>query len=236
MIQDITHTEPVPPQRIDPNIPPDIATIVLKAMEKESARRYASADELADDLQRFIDEEPIRARQTGPIERLLRWRRRQPALASMVALVLTVTVVGFAAVVWQWRSAVAARNTAQTERDRADDQKRRADERATEALRLKGEADRQIERADELLYASQIEMAQSAWNERKTLMAQQFLESTRPDLRGWEFGYLSKLFASNQITYRIHEGAPPPRASPCLAHNAKTHSARRPQSQTLLSA
>src|SRR5207248_8511938 len=63
-ILQVVGNEPVPPRRLVPKLPHDLDTICLKCLEKAPARRYASAGELADDLQRFLDSQPIRARPT----------------------------------------------------------------------------------------------------------------------------------------------------------------------------
>jgi serine/threonine-protein kinase len=85
----VTCDEPAPPRKLDRRIPRDLETICLKCLQKEPHRRYASAAELAADLRRWLDGEPIVARPLGPLGRLLRWARRQPALASTwAALVL----------------------------------------------------------------------------------------------------------------------------------------------------
>lgn len=102
LIQRILDDEPTPPRRLQPSIPRDLETIVLKAMEKEPAARYASAAALADDLRRFLDDEPIRAHRPGVVDRLMKWsRRHKPAVvAALVALFLTLafsTVVSWAA-------------------------------------------------------------------------------------------------------------------------------------------
>jgi serine/threonine protein kinase len=77
---------PESPARRNPRVSRDLATICLKCLEKEPARRYASAQDLADDLTRFLHNEPTRARPAGPVRRLTSWVRRRPALASLVAV------------------------------------------------------------------------------------------------------------------------------------------------------
>jgi WD40 repeat protein len=88
VLQQVLDEEPVPPRRLNDRVPRDLETVCLKAMAKEPARRYQSARELADDLRRWLDGEPIRARPVGRREKLGRWCRRNPALAatSVVAL------------------------------------------------------------------------------------------------------------------------------------------------------
>lgn len=79
---------PVPPRKIDPSIPPELETIVGKAMQHAPADRYSTAAELADDLRRFLANEPIQARRTTVWQRCVKWTRRYPAWTALIAVVL----------------------------------------------------------------------------------------------------------------------------------------------------
>jgi WD40 repeat protein len=100
--------EPVPPRKVNPRADRDLEVICLKCLEKEPGKRYGSAQELADDLRRFAEGRPIRARRVGWAERAVKWARRRPAVAALTAAMLTVALLGAAAFVWQaWQTAKA---------------------------------------------------------------------------------------------------------------------------------
>ena len=82
----VISVEPLSPRQFLPAIPRDLDTICVKCLEKDPRKRYVTALELAEDLQRFRRGDPIVARPLGPVERLIRWSRRQPALAAASAL------------------------------------------------------------------------------------------------------------------------------------------------------
>jgi tRNA A-37 threonylcarbamoyl transferase component Bud32 len=90
----VLEDEPRPPRQLNDKIPRDLQTICLKAMSKSPARRYATAQALADDLRRFTAGEPIHARPIGPAERLVRWCRRNPLAASLFVAVSLGSVAG----------------------------------------------------------------------------------------------------------------------------------------------
>jgi WD40 repeat protein len=96
-IHRVVFEEPITPRRLQPCVPPDLETICLKCLQKEPHKRYDSALALADDLRRFLQDEPILARPIGRWERIVKWARRRPAAASLVAvsaLALLVLAVG----------------------------------------------------------------------------------------------------------------------------------------------
>src|SRR5207248_10695662 len=76
LVERVQREEPVRPRKLDPKIPRDLETIVLKAMAKEPARRYQTAGELAEDLRRFLADRPVKARRSSAVERAWRWCRR----------------------------------------------------------------------------------------------------------------------------------------------------------------
>lgn len=92
-IDQVVAQPPVPPKRLQPTVPRDLETICLKGLRKEPVRRYASAADLADDLQRFLQREPIRARRTGTIEKSWLWCRRHPVVAGLL-VTLTMLITG----------------------------------------------------------------------------------------------------------------------------------------------
>jgi WD40 repeat protein len=135
--------EPVAPSRLRPKLPGDLETICLKCLHKEPTHRYASAAELAEDLLRFLENRPIKARRSSVVERFRRWRRRNPAVAALcgvtATLLLTLTVVSATAAMRIDKARQRADDKAAAEkaaREKADDatraerlERRRAQER-----------------------------------------------------------------------------------------------------------
>ena len=99
-IRQVIEQEPVPPRQLEPRVPHDLETICLKCLEKDPARRFATAADLADDLRRFVDGDPILARPTPAWERAWKWGKRRPAIVALLG-VSTLAVVGMVLfIVW----------------------------------------------------------------------------------------------------------------------------------------
>jgi WD40 repeat protein len=102
-LQKVREAQPERPKNINPRLDRDLETICLKCLEKEPARRYGSAEALADDLERLLRGEPIQARPVGWLGRLRRWRARNPLLAVLsaaLALLVMLIIAGFAVGIW----------------------------------------------------------------------------------------------------------------------------------------
>jgi tetratricopeptide (TPR) repeat protein len=126
VLQQVLSDDPPAPRRLNDRIPRDLETICLKAMAKEPGRRYQTAHDLGEDLRRWLNGEPIRARPVGVTVKLWRWCRRRPALAGLAAALVLTVAVGFAAVAHLWR-------VAEEQRGRAESHARQAEEHARQA-------------------------------------------------------------------------------------------------------
>jgi serine/threonine-protein kinase len=105
-LRQVIAEEPVAPAQLQSKTPRDLETICLKCLRKEPPRRYASAQELADDLGRFLGGEPIRARPVGRLEKALKWVKRRPAAAALWGVGLLALVLGAAGGLWLERQAL----------------------------------------------------------------------------------------------------------------------------------
>jgi serine/threonine protein kinase len=108
----VIEEEPKPPRADDVRVPRDLQTICMKCLQKLPAKRYATAAELADDLDAFLDKRPISARPTGKLERMWKWAARRPAVAALAAGLVIALVGGVTGITVQWREAIAQRDRA----------------------------------------------------------------------------------------------------------------------------
>ncbi len=183
LIRRIAEEQPTQPRDLDRSIPPELETIVLKALRKEPAERYGTAQDLADDLQRYLDGRPIRARRPTPAERLRAWSRRHPSIVWAGAGALILVSAGSMV-----STALVRREQARTlaEQKNAESAYLRARQRAEEAEARFRLARRSV---DELIRVSEEELAHRPGMEglRKRLLAsalayyREFVEQRRSD-------------------------------------------------------
>jgi tetratricopeptide (TPR) repeat protein len=132
-------------------IPRDLETIVMKAIDKDAKRRYQSADEIGEDLQRFVNDEPIKARRIGVLERLHRWRRRNPAVAGLTAAVLLLMAVGTALSTWQAVVATRARADLAAKMVELKDEQAKVETRNQELAQQQKEVEARFEMAQKAI-------------------------------------------------------------------------------------
>src|SRR5262249_51516650 len=125
LLRQIAWSEPRPPRRINPAIPVELETIVLKAIAREPERRYATAQEFADDLRRFLDYRPIQARRPTLWERGMKWAWRHKSLVAAAGAALFLAVVGLlisASLIWHEKQLTdSALKDARAKGDRAEE-------------------------------------------------------------------------------------------------------------------
>jgi serine/threonine-protein kinase len=114
-LRQVVSQDPVPPSRLNAAVPRDLDTICLKCLRKQPVQRYASARELAEDLNRFLEGKPVRARPVGVAERAVKWTRRRPATAALLAVLLVMAAAAVGTGLWL-RQQAADRVAAQEQR------------------------------------------------------------------------------------------------------------------------
>jgi serine/threonine protein kinase/WD40 repeat protein len=164
LVKEVMHGEPVRPRKANPAVPRDLETVVLKAIAREPAHRYQTPAAMADDLKRFVEDRPIRARRASEWEKLWRWCRRNPLPAGLLGGIVLVFLAGFAGVFWQWRVAETARAEEKTQHGRADALRRGAE-------LARDEADRARATAEESRAAAQSETYRALLSEVRALRA-----------------------------------------------------------------
>jgi WD40 repeat protein/serine/threonine protein kinase len=132
LIHQVTQREPPDLRSLDPYLPRDLCTIVRKAIARDPSDRYQTGGEMAGDLQRFLEDRPIRARRTSLLERSRRWCQRNPTVATLAASLAFVLITGLVVVSRLWWDADTARRDEEWQRKRAVLAQK---ERETEAAR-----------------------------------------------------------------------------------------------------
>ncbi len=133
LLHQVLHDDAPRLRALNAHVPRDLETICLKCLEKDPDRRYPTAQALADELRRFLAEQPIQARPMTAVQRGWRWCRRKPLVAGLCAAVALSLLLGLATTSWQWR--LAQGNFESAEAARADErwQRNRAEQLADES-------------------------------------------------------------------------------------------------------
>jgi WD40 repeat protein len=191
MLQVLENT-PAPASRLRAGVPRDLETICLKCLEKEPRARYARAAELADDLERWLENRPIRARPAGWTERAVKWARRHPLPAALLAFLALSVVLGSAASTYFGVTAT----------DRANE--------AQEALAKEAEARQLAEQAAEAerweRYKAEIAGAANALQLHNIDLARRCLEAAPPGYRNWEWHHFHSQLDGARSVLRGHTG------------------------------
>jgi WD40 repeat protein len=181
LLRQIAFDEPRPPRRRNKAIPAELETIVLKAMDKDPARRYGTAQELADDLKRWLAGEPIRARPANTWQRAMKWVKRRPAVAGFLAAsgVAILALLGLAVGL-----AINARLQGLLET-----------------------AEQQRQKAEQFQYFQHIAWAGTAWRDGNMARLEHLLNECPPDYRQlWEWQYLKRQCHADLVTLTGHRG------------------------------
>jgi len=125
-VKQVIDIEPVAPSRVQFRVPRDLETICLKCLQKEPRKRYVTAKEMADDLNRYLAGEPIRARRTPLFERGIKWAKRRPTVATLLALGILAVISLVSTGAWYWNNQrslerMAARHVARLQEETAND-------------------------------------------------------------------------------------------------------------------
>ena len=185
-LQEVQKKAPEPPSTIRQSIDRDLETICAKCLEKEPNRRYASALEVAEDLERWLAGQPILARPAGRAEQLWRLCRRNRRMSAMAAAMLLLLVVGAAGLI----GAVRARQT---------------------AARLNHEVQRNARAERGRQYVRDVTRASQLWAENRPVQALELLDRYTPgpgqdDLRGFAWHYFHRLCSARPDTLTGHRG------------------------------
>jgi formylglycine-generating enzyme required for sulfatase activity/serine/threonine protein kinase len=137
LIKQVTAAEPARLDRRNRAVPRDLVTIVHKAIARDPAHRYQTPAEMAEDLKRFVEDRPVRARRVSGAEKLWRWCRRNPLPAGLVAGIVLVFLAGFAGVFWQWRVAAMQQKEAEKQTEIALTREQEALQQAEKAKKAR---------------------------------------------------------------------------------------------------
>ncbi len=193
MLSQVLEDEPLPPSKLIPRLPRDYETICLKCLEKLPKNRYVTAGELADDLERFLRDEPILARPIGTVERALKFVRRKPLWAALWS-VLAASVLTVLVVVALYSRSLATKNSQLTTAVIDLEKQTKLAEKQTKLAEKRLKSERRSN------YATKVQKTEDYWSDDppNLLRGEELLNTLVPeagdeDLRGFEWYFLKRI-------------------------------------------
>jgi eukaryotic-like serine/threonine-protein kinase len=181
LLRQIAFADPKPLRKLNPSMPRELETIVLKALAKDPSSRFATAQDLADDLRRYLEDKPIRARRPTLLERVVKWSRRHTAVVWSAMAILLFSVVGLSAGLI-----------------RLNEEKKRTEREQVRVARVAEGLRRQD-------YVNRINLAlREIQDDGNIALADSLLHGCPDDLRGWEWNYVKRQAHLDRFTYRGH--------------------------------
>jgi Tol biopolymer transport system component/tRNA A-37 threonylcarbamoyl transferase component Bud32 len=208
-LEQVRERQPEPPRKLNPRVPRDLEIICVKCLEKDTRRRYPSADALAEDLKRWLDGAPIAARPVGNAARFWMTCRRRPVIAGLTAAVLVAVIVGLVGTSVGLLVAVRAQAEEKKQGDLAKQHLKDALEAKAAAVLARRDAElesrrakAQTELAEQRLYDVSMNLVQRYWEDRHSDLARLGLVELMPanqggiDRRGFEWFYWQRKVSS----------------------------------------
>lgn len=206
----VFHDPPRPPRMLAPGVPRDLETICLRCLEKDPARRFSSADELADDLQRFLAGEPITSRPVSRHERAWLWCKRNPLIAGLAAALVLTVALGLGGTSYK---AIEAAHSASAYRQESSTSKKLAAEAtagrnaavAAQQREAKANLELKSQLYEFLILATERQTANGAMTLLPSQRAEALLQLDHcpPELRKFEWHWLRRQLEGSQFTYRL---------------------------------
>jgi WD40 repeat protein/serine/threonine protein kinase len=199
LIKQVTQAEPVRLGKLNRQVPRDLETIVHKTIDREPGRRYQTAADLAADLQRFLEDEPIQARRISAWRRAALWARRRPAAAALLL------VSGVAALALVAATVALLYNT---QLESLNGELGKSYERLEQSFQETESQRRQTKEALDQAYFHQyfhhIARAHAGWQDGNMVPVDDLLDECRPERRHWEWDYVKRLCQADLFTLRGH--------------------------------
>jgi WD40 repeat protein/serine/threonine protein kinase len=199
------------PTRLTHVLRGDLDWIVMKALEKDRDRRYATANGLARDIERFLNEETVEASPPSAGYKLRKFARKNRKFLAVAAAFALLLMAGSVVSLWEAVRATKAEHVSNQERDRAEAEAKRATKAEWVSNQERDRAEAETKRARRNLYDAHMRLAQDGWDSAEIKRVLELLEQHRPpsaeeDLRGFEWHYLHRLTDSALLTLEGHGG------------------------------